>query len=56
MVAELRELRRERREGDEYTRRLDQRLQQLETATRESAQRQSAAVDRQTDAIRTGRR
>jgi hypothetical protein len=56
LVAELRELRRERREADEYTRRLEQRLAQLETTTRTAADAQTRATERQTDAIKAGRR
>jgi TP901 family phage tail tape measure protein len=56
LVSELRELRRERREADEYTRRLEQRLAQLETTTRTAADAQTRAVERQTDAIKAGRR
>lgn len=52
LVAELRELRRERREGDEYTRRLEQRIQQLETTTARGDDAKVRAMDRQLDAMK----
>lgn len=55
LVAELRELRRERREADEYTRRLEQRLASLEATTAASAEKQVRAMDRQTDKIQSRR-
>jgi hypothetical protein len=53
LVAELRELRRERREADEYTRRLESRLEKLESATREGNRMLASATERQTDAIKS---
>jgi hypothetical protein len=55
LVAELRELRRERRDADEYTRRLEQRIQQLETTTARGDADKVRAMERQTDAIKQRR-
>lgn len=52
LVAELRELRRERLAADEYTRGLERRLAQIETTTKAASDAQVRAMERQTDAIR----
>lgn len=56
LVAELRELRRERLAADAELARLHARLAALEQATREGARSTAGAIDRQTDAMRGGRR
>lgn len=54
LIAELRELRRERSQGDELITQLALRIQQLELTTARGDEAKVRAADRQTDAIRSG--